>query len=151
MMWHKCWQFHPILMLTSQYLMIRKQQYDPCTEVSTWLSQGPPKVHSPVVLDGCLTADPHLQTLTLISNFCLLPDHYLHSLPAPTVYELKIPDTICLALLYQVMLSFLQSMYNRLYLAEVSMLLDEMSSESFKCTHLGKNDQGQVYTEDVPL
>lgn len=42
-------------------------------------------------------------------------------------------------------------MYNRLYLAEVSMLLDEMSSESFKCTHLGKNDQGQVYTEDVPL
>lgn len=59
----------PMLLLTSQCPMPRKQQGHPITEVRR-LSQGCCKAYGPVALDHCPAVDPRPQASVLVSDFC---------------------------------------------------------------------------------
>lgn len=58
--------------------------------------------HNPVALDCCSTADPCPQALTLVLDLYSFIDYCL--LRLTLVCELKTPDTVYAAVLYQVML-----------------------------------------------
>lgn len=87
-------------MVSSQYLIIRKQQCGPRSEGSIWRCQGYLKVHSSVALNPCPAVGPCLQASALAFGFCPstdhcpAKDHWLWFL-TPRVCELKIPGPVC--------------------------------------------------------